>query len=268
MPVIHCFLPVCYKDDFSQFEAALISLKKANIPTGYRLRVLVCVDSPMNNDLYNKLKEVVKFVRNAVIIRNTSNSGLAANLNNAVCSTDLGTDDFIMRLDADDVCLQDRIQTQVEFLVDNLQYDLVGSWAYVINDRGDHTGMIKKGCGEFDPLDHHINKIIHPSVMLRSNFFKRFGLYDVEFKFAQDWELWCRASTLGAKMYILPAPLLKFRVGDGLPIRRKATQKFVITIAKTYYKRRLIQCLILLRAFLIYIFPSQVLKIAYRMFTK
>ena len=58
------------------------------------------------------------------------------------------------------------------------------------------------------------NCIIHPTIMVRANFFCNYGLYNESFLRAQDYELWLRALKKGAIFGALNKPLIYYNTNN------------------------------------------------------
>lgn len=159
-----------------------------------------------------------------------NNVGLAKALNIGIehCSCD-----YIARMDTDDISMPERFEKQLSFMKKN-DIDMCGSNAILINDTSINKGnkrVIKDVT--FDSLLKKCD-IIHPSTMLKKDFFKQFGKYNPYFKKSQDYELWLRAAQKGAKIKNIDESLLKFRISDDLILRRKNEQRYNIMIKKEY----------------------------------
>lgn len=118
------------------------------------------------------------------------NSGLADSLNIGIQNSG---GNFIARMDADDYSEKERLEIQVEFLENNPDVDLVGTWAYLI----DLNSNTKKECKP--PItDKDIKKymqkdspFIHSSVMFRRHVVEKVGYYNLV-KGMEDYDLWIR----------------------------------------------------------------------------
>jgi glycosyltransferase involved in cell wall biosynthesis len=70
--------------------------------------------------------------------------------------------------------------------------------------------------------------IAHPTVFVRKDFYKKYGLFDTCFKIAADYDLLLRASMLGAKIGYIPHTLVNFRLGG---ISSQCSFRSVIDVA-------------------------------------
>jgi glycosyltransferase involved in cell wall biosynthesis len=144
------------------------------------------------------------------IIHNKTNLGLAASLNKGL---ELCKGEYIVRMDTDDVCYQNRLEEQIKFMDANTNISIAGTW---VNLTGDKTGVWKTPISHDEILCKLIfsNAIAHPSVIIRNFEFKKYNLkYDEKLRRIQDYDLWVRAAQK-LKLANLPKPLLYYRIDD------------------------------------------------------
>lgn len=141
---------------------------------------------------------------------NNSNKGLTKSLNEGI---GYSRGEYIARMDADDISFSERLKKQVDFLESNKDVAMCGTWAEFINTRGEYITDYKTPVSDSDILKELIfhNPFVHPSVMIRKEIFEKVGLYDENFRFAQDYELWTRIVTK-YKTTNIPEKLLKYRL--------------------------------------------------------
>jgi glycosyltransferase involved in cell wall biosynthesis len=142
-------------------------------------------------------------------IKNEKNIGVSATRNKCI---DLATGKYCALLDADDISLPQRFETQLRFFETHPDYVLCGSWAYIIDNGGTRTGEIK-----FIDSDNLLkisylfsNALMNPSIMLRTEILKEFK-YHPEFLATGDLELWLRIVNAGLKIANIPKFLIKYR---------------------------------------------------------
>jgi len=143
------------------------------------------------------------------------NHGLASSLNTAA---NHATGEYLARMDADDICLPQRFEAQVNFLDRNQDVSVVGSAVEYIDSNGNYLAR------SFPPLASHIiaQKIMgggcclaHPSVMIRTQKFKQVGGYDERMCYTmQDLLLWAKMIATGHVLQNLPMPLIQYRLSE------------------------------------------------------
>lgn len=144
------------------------------------------------------------------VIENGSNLGLAASLNRGLR---LARGRYIVRMDVDDVCIPTRFERQVVFMEANPLIAAAGCWVETISACNDIWKY---------PLDHEFircellfgSSLAHPGMILRRDLFLEANLwYDESFRFAQDYDLWERASKQ-LRFANQPEILLQYRIHD------------------------------------------------------
>ena len=143
------------------------------------------------------------------IFHNIKNIGISASLNFGIQNS---SGEYIARMDADDICLSNRLKNQTYFLDQNLNVDVVGSYFKTFG----YT-IPRKICPSLQ--DNHIkagllfNAVLgHPVVMMRKESFLSNKLkYDSNYDGAEDYELWVRSSSKLCFANI-PQVLLLYRI--------------------------------------------------------
>lgn len=144
------------------------------------------------------------------IINNDQNLGLTKSLNIGLRQA-LGK--YVARQDADDISLPKRLEKQYKYLESNPEVVLIGSWAEVIDETGKIIGYKKKAIDP-DVIKFDIiiaNPILHSSIFFRREEILQSGGYNENYKFAQDFELYCRLIKK-YKIINFPEILIQFRL--------------------------------------------------------
>ncbi len=150
-------------------------------------------------------------------IKNSSNLGITKSLNIALNEAH---GQFVARMDADDYALPDRILCQVNYLKNNPNTIVCGSWIEFFGDDSNNKKLLKKmlPCMEEMQIcllfDNSTN-IVHPSAMFNHELmFKNNIFYNEKYKYAQDYRMWVDCCRVG-ECYIYPKVLLKYRIHSG-----------------------------------------------------
>ena len=149
--------------------------------------------------------------KRVTLLKNETNRGLAYSLNKAISLCD---GELIARVDSDDIQHIDRLENQVIFMKENPKVDLLCTAAYLKNSRNCKKTIMPTTHKEISLRLKKSNCIIHPTIMVRANFFCNYGLYNESFLRAQDYELWLRALKKGAIFGALNKPLIYYNTNN------------------------------------------------------
>jgi len=219
MPTVAFIISVYAGDRADWLREALESILSQTV-LRERIHITICADGPLTEELDASLEEFAGLIHR--LIRLPENRGLASALN---CLIDALEEDeaFVFRLDADDICLPDRVARQMEFLEQNPEVMLCGGSIQEFNETPDRKGLLRTYPQETASIKKYIlkaNPFAHSTVCFRREFFDRAGKYNEDFPLRQDIELWFRAVAQEIPMANLREPVLLFRVSDELVQRR------------------------------------------------
>lgn len=178
-------------------------------------------DGPINDDIDEYLH---RFKDSRIVIhRRNVNKGLACSLNDLLCIVLLKGYDFIVRMDADDISMSERIERQLAYMEANPDCDCLGTWAIEIKSNGEE--FFKKQM----PITHEEcfkffmkrDCMIHPTVMFRRSYFDKVKAYPEDTYFGEDTMMWAEGFAAGCKFANLPEYLLKFRLDENFFERRR-----------------------------------------------
>ena len=150
--------------------------------------------------------------RRVRVLHNGENIGLTASLTFGLKEA---KGRYIARLDADDVARPSRLAAQVRFLEERPDVDVVGTWATLIDDKGNECGswQLPQSDGALSWLLLFNNAFVHSSVMFRKDAALSLGGYSPECKRSQDYDLWLRMAQQGL-LGCIPEELVHFRRHD------------------------------------------------------
>ena len=143
---------------------------------------------------------------------NEVNLRLPSSLNKAL---ELAQGTYIGRMDADDICLPDRLQKQYAFMEAHPDVAL-SSCRFMTLKKG---VIASGGCGGRNDAEAIkalllvTNPVLHPGIIARAEVIR--GLkYDPNFTCTEDMELWTRFVMEGHKIEVLPDYLMLYRLHD------------------------------------------------------
>ncbi|WP_255170878.1 glycosyltransferase [Natrononativus amylolyticus] len=149
--------------------------------------------------------------------------------------------DLVARMDADDVAVPERLEKQVEFMLENPTVDVVGGYVAEFETNPERTNRVRTvpssphSVARQAPYKCPIN---HPTVMFRKRSVLAGGGYS-EMRSMQDYELWMRLLDQGYTLANLPEVLVNARAGRGL-IRRRGGLEYAKTefdLQRTFRRR-------------------------------
>ena len=172
---------------------------------------------------------------------NEVNLRLPSSLNKAIS---LAAGQYIARMDADDICLPDRLEKQYAFMEANPDVALSSCRFMTLKN-----GVVSSGgCG--GKTDHEsikamllvTNPILHPGIIAKADVIRELG-YDKNFTCTEDMELWSRFVMANHKVELQSEYLMIYRLHDKqiTETTKERQRKEVATIQKRYYAELLEQ---------------------------
>ncbi|MDD2656660.1 MAG: glycosyltransferase [Patescibacteria group bacterium] len=148
----------------------------------------------INDNSNDNAEEIMQsFVDDRIVyLKNQENKGLVFNLNKGI---KIAKGEYIARIDSDDWWLdKDKLQKQVDFLDNNLDCALVGTWAKVYNIENKNIFNIVHPTNFAEIKNKMLTKscFVHSSVLFRKSVSLECGNYDTQEKYVEDYGLWMR----------------------------------------------------------------------------
>lgn len=175
---------------------------------------LIIVDDGSTDNSWDIIENYARSDSRIVAIRQ-ENQGPAAAGNRALR---LAKGDFIAFHTSDDRSGSTRLEKQVCFLNAHAEYDAVGSFIDEIDERGQikstgaYASWFNVPADVNDPGSWVWRNIVaSPTLMLRCGFFERYGIFDRDLVYTQDWDILIRTLSRGGKLTILPEKLFQYR---------------------------------------------------------
>ena len=170
---------------------------------------------------------------------NKTNLRLPSSLNKALS---LAEGKYIARMDADDICMPDRLQKQYDFMEANPNVDL-SSCRFLTLKNGVYSSGGCGGKGDNESIKALLlvtNPILHPGIIAKADVIKELG-YDKNFTCTEDMELWTRFVLNNKRVEILSEYLMIYRLHDKQITETTLDKQKneVIKIQKTYLSQLL-----------------------------
>lgn len=209
-------ISVYYKEKPEYFRVAFQSLVDQSLQAD---EIVLVKDGPLPAELEYEI-EYFKSILPIKVVPLAKNMSLGFALNEGLkhCSHEL-----VARMDTDDICHRDRFQTQIDFISENQNFDLVGSNIIeFIETPGDLDR--KKNVPEYheDIVRFAFSRcpFNHPSVIFRKSAVLSVGSYQSMILF-EDYYLWFKLIKGGFRFHNLQQGLLYFRLGKDMLGRRQ-----------------------------------------------
>ncbi len=165
------------------------------------------------------------------LIDNEENIGLTRSLNKGL---GIARGEYIARMDADDVSMLNRFESQLDFLNHHRDYAVVGTFLKAINEDSKVVFTIEKPIWHAD-ICEFLNKdncIGHGSAMIRRKCLQDIGGYDESIDKSQDYELWLRISK-NYKLANIPQYLYMWRSHkENISEKHRNEQKHFVEMIK------------------------------------
>lgn len=181
---VACLIPVY--NDRSQLNGTLGSLTEQDVD----LTVVIVDDGsdpPVNVD-------TARYDFPIVLLRLHSNGGIERALNAGLQYITQAGFDYVARLDNGDLCKPSRLRIQRDFLDDNSEIALVGSYVEWMTAPDTVAFRMEYPTAHNDILRwmHRISCLSHPTVMFRTDIVAQVGDYPLEYPAAEDFEYFWR----------------------------------------------------------------------------
>ncbi len=173
---------------------------------------IIILDKPENDALWAIMNEYKLKDNRIILLKNDSNIGLAASLNRGIL---ISKGDYIVRMDADDISVRERIEKLVYFMEGNNTIGICSSWMKSFG------GKFWKNRIEKYPTDHlrlvtdalYKTPVAHGACIISRKVISEFApLYNEKCYSTQDYELFSRLMKNGVIFATLPKPLYLRRV--------------------------------------------------------
>ena len=188
--------------------------------------VLIVDDGSYIKPDVEELKRKFSYISDIIVIFNNKNRGIEHVLNDGLKYIKDAGYKYIARLDCGDVCFPERFKIQKEFLEQNPDIYLVGSWVEFVDVRGKSLFVFRPPTvyREIRKKMFINNMFIHPVVMFRTKVIEEVGFYPTNYKNAEDYAYFFRISKR-FKVANIDRVLLKCEVNPkGLSLSKRKQQ--------------------------------------------
>lgn len=196
-------------------EACLESLLSQSLQAS---EIVLVEDGPLPKNLSESI-EKFRNILPLISVKLEKNIGLACALNEGLryCSHEI-----VARMDTDDVCVSERFEKQVAFMLSHPEIDVLGAMVEEFDSSMLHSLGIRRlplVHTELSRFARMRSPISHPTVMFKKRAVLDVGGYP-PFRKAQDYALWSLMLTKNYRMQNMDEVLLKMRAGNSMMARR------------------------------------------------
>lgn len=188
--------------------------------------ILIVEDGPLTKELYAVIDEFIKnYPYLFTIITNKNNIGLGLSLRRGL---EACRNEFIARMDTDDISLNNRCKLQIEYLCNNPNCDIVGGQISEFIDKEDNIVSHRLVPTDDNSLKKFLKKrcpFNHMSVMYRKSSILRAGNYE-HVLYNEDYYLWAKMAFLGMCFSNLDIILVNVRISKSMFKRRGGFKYF------------------------------------------
>ena len=195
---------------------------------------VIAVDDASTDNTPYILKEYALKDNRVKIYRNEKNMRLANSLNKAA---ELAKGKYILRMDADDICLKDRFLKQYEYMEKNPKTDLSFCKFFALTENGIIPSAVSRKCDEesIKAMFLFFCPVLHPGVIVKASFFKKYK-YDFLHTCSEDLDLWIRMLTDGAVFTCSGEYLLLYRMHkNSITAKTKEKQKEEVLLSERIF---------------------------------
>lgn len=200
---------------------------------------LIVIDDASTDSTPDILKRYAASDHRICIVTNEENLRLARSLNKGL---ELARGKYIVRMDADDICLPERFERQYRFMEENSDIDVSSCKYFTLNDGAVTPCVMGRRCdGEsIKAMFLFFCPILHPGVIAKAEVLKRYR-YDPLHTCSEDLDLWTRMIADGVRFACSGDYLMLYRIHKNSITRSTADKQKVEVLQseRAYYSAML-----------------------------
>jgi glycosyltransferase involved in cell wall biosynthesis len=209
-------MSVYINEQANHLTACFDSIYKQTVPP---TEIILVEDGPLTSALYEAISKEEERFPQLKRIKLDTNQGLGIALNKGLpkCSYDI-----IARMDTDDICVPNRFETQLSYLQNHPEIDVIGAWVFEFEESTSKVLGIRSLPEQHKQIyrfGKKRNPMNHPTVMFRKESVLKAGNY-LPCPLFEDYYLWGRMLMKGFRFYNIQQPLLYFRRSPEMIKRR------------------------------------------------
>lgn len=186
---ISVLLPVYCGDRVDFLDQAIASLARQSYSAD---EILILADGPLQEQHYSLIKAWENKLPGLKRCELPENRGMAEALNLGIKTA---RNEWLARMDADDISLPDRFEKQVRYLKERPFLSILGGWIEEFDENPDQPQAIRKLPEKHEQIASYAQwrcPFNHMTVMYRKSVLKKIGGYKNFGMVGDDYELWAR----------------------------------------------------------------------------
>jgi glycosyltransferase involved in cell wall biosynthesis len=221
---ISVILPFYKGDVPAYFDLALKSLFDQTL----RADELVLIqDGPVSEEHLEVVHRWKSLMPEIVLLQRPINGGLSQALNSGIHKA---KNEWLARMDADDICVEDRFEKQWQLIQKRPELDILGSWIV------EYDESMTKVLGERRLPETHKELLAyakwrcpfnHMTVMYRKSALEKLGHYKDYGAVGDDYELWGRFLMKGFVGHTIQESLVHARTGSDFFVKRRRGLRYL-----------------------------------------
>ena len=234
-PLVSVLVPVYNAERY--LNSAIRSVQNQT----YQNLEIILVDDGSTDGSAAILSEMAAVDKRIVLI-SQKNGGISSALNQGILRA---SGYYVARMDADDLMLPHRIETQVRFLQENRDLGFCSSSMILIDHDDVEFGEYRPEPGTRAALEGMLKRrelvtYTHPTVMYVTELARALGGYRTDFEPCEDTEFFGRLISSGTPGLAMPDVLMKYRIHHGSISRQKVLRQIQMAelIRTNFYRRR------------------------------
>lgn len=209
-------MPVYEKVEPEQLKLSIESLLKQTMKPN---EIVIIKDGKLTKQLDEILEDYKEKYQDLFFLYQTSQKlGVGLSLQKGV---KLCKNEYIARMDADDICLLNRFEKQFHYLEENKEVDICGSWIEEYDEEMKKIISIRKVAVEDKDIKDKLKIMCafnHMTIIFKKSIVMKVGNYrDMKL---EDYDLFVRLAENDCIMHNLPECLVKVRGGESCYERR------------------------------------------------
>jgi len=193
----------------------------------------------INDNSADETENIIKSYNDTRIkyLKNARNCGCSFNYHTA---HNIAKGKYIVHIDDDDISYRERIEKQVDFMEQNPDIALSGTYIETFGENMRPSWVFYSEPKMLEVVMNIYNPLCHSSVIYNRHYFdKHFINYDINKKCSQDYDLYKQVVLSGGKIANIPKVLVRYRMHNRRITDEKITQNLQIEIASEIKKELL-----------------------------